>query len=321
MFFPVSFRSARAQARFAALFALFLVPGATSSSLAAAPAAKARPAKATVSAASQEQVSYYGVYLRNAKVGSFTLKRTATTRSGAPALRAESAMNLDMRVLGQNAKVTSTSVSWTDKTGRPLALDYKTEAAGRVTHVSATYTTDSISYRADIQGTIKSDTLRLAPEETFLADASSGGLDIKPKPGMVMEGKVFSPELLRLIDSEVTVFAQEPVALGGQTVPGYKVIDKSSIATTTFWLADNGDLLRLDALMGIQVRRQLKLLALQATKPGEKEDIATSLGITTTREFPDTAAQPAPRRIRDNRIDQATGNDQRQHPDRLLFLR
>ncbi len=226
--------------------------------------------------------SYYGVYLRDAKVGSFTLKRVDAVRGNVPAVRMDATMVLDMRVLGAPTKIVNTTVSWSDRNGRPLALEYESEAAGRVTRVSATYGPRSVAYQADILGTAKSDTLRLKDGEAFLTDAASGAGEFKPRPRRRLAGKVFSPETLTLLDSETTVVGQEPVAIGGQSVPAYKVLSKSTLASSTLWMTETGELLRLDGVMGIQVRREPKEQALAA--PGRKLDLATAVGITPTGE-------------------------------------
>ena len=255
----------------AALAALLLLLGPSTAPAAAPPIAT--PAAKT---------SYYGVYLRDAKLGSFVLKRTDALRQNVPAIRMDATMVLDMRVLGASAKVVNTTVSWSDRNGVPLALDYTSEAAGNVTHVSAAYNARSVSFKADIMGTVKSGTLHLQPGETFLADTESGAAGIKPQPQMRLSGKVFSPETLTLLDSETRVVGQEPVALGGQSVPAYKVQNKSALATSTLWLTEAGDLLRLDSVLGIQVRREPKEQAL--AEPGRKLDIALAVGITPTGE-------------------------------------
>lgn len=254
----------------------------------AAPAAPRRPAaKAPVTPSSQ--TSYYGVYLQNAKVGSFVLTRTANaTYKGARALRFDADMTLDMRVLGASAKVVNRTASWSDpKTGKPLFLDYKTQAAGVPggggdSRVTATYGLTGLTYQADIQGTKKTGTLALKPGESFLADAMES--DLKPRPGLTMKGKVFSPDTLSLLDSEIRVVGREPVALGGQTVSGWRVVDKNTLANTTLWLNDEGDLLRQDAVMGIQIRREPKEVALAAPKAGAALDIAQATGIVPTGE-------------------------------------
>ena len=245
--------------------------------------------KNPVAVAVVPQTSYYGVYLQGAKVGSFVLTRNANaTYKGVRALRFDADMTLDMRVLGTSAKVVSKTASWSDpKTGKPLFLDYKTSAAGVPggggdSRVTAAYSSTGLTYQADIQGTKKTGSLPLKSGESFLADAMESNL--KPRPGLVMKGKVFSPDTLSLLDSEIRVVGREPVALGGQTVSGWRVLDKNSLANTTLWLNDDGDLLRQDAVMGIQIRREPKEIALAVPKAGTAPDIAQATGIVPTGE-------------------------------------
>ena len=247
---------------FVPLFALYLalVPG-------AARAQKAEP------------LSYYGVYLRDNKLGYvITLRDAKANREGRPAVRVETTMRLSLKVQEQETRIFSRTVSWNDpKTGVPLAIENRTESGGSVTSISAVYTPTSVSYVADITGTVKKETLKLAPGEKFLADVLSG--NALPKVGAKYRGKIFlaDPGLLKLIDSEIEVAGREMVEIGGQMVTAFRVLDQNPVALTTLYLNDAGDMLRGDLPMGMQLRKESKETALA---PGGKADLLTLSALT-----------------------------------------
>ncbi len=212
-----------------------------------------------------ETEAFYGVYLRDSKIGSFTVKRDdAADYQGKPASRMETAMTLDLRILGAPNRTTSSSVSWSDpKSGKPLAQTSRTESAGRVTDVSATFTDRSVSFVADIQGTKQNGTLTLKDGEEFLFD-TSGGAVFEPKVGMKLKGKTFVPDLLQLVDGETEIVAKETITVNGQAVSAFKVTDKSSMASTTLWLNEAGDILLVNAPLGMTIKKMSKDLALAA---------------------------------------------------------
>ena len=216
-------------------------------------------------------VAYYGVYLQNNKIGYIvTLRDAKAVREGKAAVRVETTMRLSLRVQERESKIFSRNVSWNDpKTGVPLAAESRTESGGSVTTLTATYTADSVSYVADITGTVKKDTLRLLPGEKFLADAFNGAE--APKVGARYRGKVFlsDPGLLKLIDSEIEVAGRETVEIGGETILAYRVLDKNPIAPTTLYLNDAGDMLRGDLPFRMQMRKEPKEKALS---PAGKAD-------------------------------------------------
>ena len=224
---------------------------------------------------------YYGVYMRGEKIGSYVMKRTEAMLAGKPATRTDATMTLDMAVLGTPARVVTSTVSWNNRTGTPLALEFTSEASGRTTRVKATYEGRQVRYDADIMGTRKSETLFLKDGEKFLSEAGSGGGDTPPQPGRHLKGKVFSPQTLTLLDSDLRVLGREPVILGGQSVSAYKMIDTNPLATSTLWVTEGGEMLRMDSVMGIQIRREPRETAL-APKTGKQVDIATAVGIVPT---------------------------------------
>ncbi|GAB4463006.1 MAG: hypothetical protein OHK0029_30940 [Armatimonadaceae bacterium] len=206
------------------------------------------------------------------------------THNGKPAVRLESQMSMDLNVLGTPTQIKSRSVNWLDPvSGAPLALESRSESAGRVSTVKATFTADSVSYVAEVTGSVKKDTLRLKPGEKFLAD-TSGGLSKMPPVGSRFQGKVFVPEpaVLKLVDSEVIVESKEPINIGGQVVTAYKVQDKNPLAPSVVWMTETGELLRTDSILGMRMVKEPKEIALA---PADKAaDLMALVGIRPTGE-------------------------------------
>jgi hypothetical protein len=239
---------------------------------------------AQAAAPKPEAVSYYGVYMKSAKVGSVVLKREdEAKRDGKTTIRTETETSLDLSVMGTPTQIVSTSVSWSDpKSGFPIATENRTESAGAVSTVSATYTANSVSYIANVTGTTKKATLTLKPGEAFLSDPTNS-MD-KPKVGMKFKGKVFvsDPGFLTLIDSEMEIAAKEPFDVGGQTIEVYKILDKNPMAPSTIYMNEAGDMLRTDSILGMQIRKESKEVALAPA--GTKADLLSLVGVKPTGE-------------------------------------
>ena len=92
----------------------------------------------------------------------------------------------------------------------------------------------------------------LKPGEKFLADLSDGA-SIKPYIGMKLSGKMFSAETMRLVNSEIIVVGQETIAVGGQALRAYKILEKNAMMPSTLYASDAGELLRADLPMGMQL--------------------------------------------------------------------
>jgi hypothetical protein len=237
--------------------------------------AQDRGAPATTTAPALS-VSYYGIYVKENKLGSVVLKRDdSATWAGKPAIRTESQLNIDMSVMGTATTVESDTTSFTEpKTGHPLYVETRTDSGGAVSAIKATYTQDSVSYEANVTGSIKKDTLHLKPGEVFLSDPTGSGGQT-PQIGMTFKGKVFlaDPLFLNLVDSEIEVVSKETIVIGGQSIPAYKVVDKNPTSPATMYLNEAGDMLRTDSILGMQIRRESKEVALAPA--GKKAELTS----------------------------------------------
>jgi hypothetical protein len=249
----------------------------------AAPVKAVSPTVTAAVAPRAENESYYGVYIKDAKIGSVVItKKDSDQYKGRPAVRYETAMNMELDVLGTLTQIKSSTISWTDpKTGAPLAIESISESAGRVSSVKAVFTDKDVSYEAEVTGSKTKNTLTLKPDENWLVDPTNGA-NIQPVVGTKFKGKVFIPDpaLLQLIDSEVEIVSKETIAVSGQAVVAYKVLDKNPFAPTTSYMTEAGDLLRSDAMMGLQIRRETKEIAL--AKTGAKPDLIALVGLRPT---------------------------------------
>lgn len=236
------------------------------------------PAAATV------ETAYFGLYLANGKLGSATVIRDAhATLRGKPAVRVQMAMTMDLKAFGAPTSVETKSVNWSDPaTGAPLETTSHSVSAGRVSDVTVTYTDHSLTYSANVQGSKKTETLTLKPNEHFLIDPSDGA-NIQPKAGMKLKGKIFSSETLALVDGEVEVLPKETVIIDGQAVQAFKILEKNPLAPSTVWESDAGDLLRVDMPLGMQMLRQPKEIALAPPKAdGAAPDLVSITSIVPT---------------------------------------
>ena len=254
--------------RYLALVALALF---FSGPVAAQPASKSIPSG-----------TYFGIFLKDAKLGHMVQERDdKALYRGKPAIKlvVHTVMNIGM--MGANSTIlTDATVFMDPKTGATLSEESKTEASGRVTSVKATYSSRSVTFTANIQGTAKSGTLTLKPGEVFLRDPSDTP-GKKPVPGTMAKGKAFSSDTQTLIDMEVMVGERELITVGGKSVMAYKMQSLGPIPSTTF-VDDEGELIVTRVALGIEIRRMPRELALAAST--KTIDLADSIGVRPTGE-------------------------------------
>lgn len=227
------------------------------------------------------QESYYGIYLGPNKLGHvYVQKLLKTTWQGKPATKTVENTRMNLVLEGVASVYRSNTTTYADpKTGATLAEELYEETAGKVTQVKATYTKRSVTYQALIQGTTKTGTLTLGPNEDFVKDPS-GIPGKKPIPGTHLKGKVFRPLQQALEDLEVHVRAKAPVRINGLLVPAYKIETLSSDPTTSY-VDESGETLMSVVALEMQVRREPKSVAL-AQSSQKAIDLAAAIGTRPT---------------------------------------
>ena len=282
---PFPFRLARRNVRpfCAAALALFVAAGLWRGQVRAQTPPASINETADVQAAKPNE-AYFGVYLKNTKVGSFFFVRDANARlpgSDIKAVRTDAKTVVDLRIMGANANQVIQSVTWCEpKTGKPLREETVSTASGRKSRVVAVYGERSVTYEATVQGEKKTGTLTLAPGEEFLADPQNGGGAFSPYIGLTIKGKVFIADLLQLANSASTITGEETITVNGQAISAFKVTDNNPVSPSTLFLNRQGDLLRVNTLLDMEIRREPKKMALAA--PDKKSpvlDLANLVGI------------------------------------------
>lgn len=216
--------------------------------------------------ASEPQTTYFGVYLKDAKLGSLTLtRRDNVERDGKAALQTESKLRLTLSLMGKSNPLAADTVAWIEpETAAPIATESRSETGGRVTTVRASYAGQTVRFRADVQGTVREGAFTLADGERFLLDAT-GGLPRFPVSGETKRGKVFLADTLQLVDAERTVGASEPVTLGKTACLAHKITETNPLAPATYYMSASGEVLQGTIALGLELRREPKESALAPT--------------------------------------------------------
>ncbi len=219
---------------------------------------------------------YFGIFLKESKLGHMYQETDSTARyKGKPAVKVLVRSVMNIALLGADGAITTSAVVYMDpKTGATLAEESRTEASGRVTEIKATYTVNTVSFTATVQGIVKSGTLTLKPGESFVRDPSDGPGQ-KPVPGTRVRGKAFSSDTQTLVDIEIVVGAKETVVVQGKAVTAYKMQTTSSIPSTSY-VNEDGELLLSRVALVIEIRRLPRELALVT---GKNIDLADSIGV------------------------------------------
>ncbi len=248
--------------------------------------------------AREAKTTYFGVYLKNAKLGNLTLTRDdSAERDGQPAVKTESKMRLLLSVLGKGSELKSDTTTWADpRSGTPLASESRSESSGRATTVRATYEPRAVRFRADIQGTVKEGRFELKDGEAFLTEPGAG-VPLRPEAGKRRFGKVFLVDALQLVDTEQVVEGPQPLTLGKTALLAFKLTETNALSPGVYFLSERGELLSARVALGLELRRETKEIALAASV-GPLPELSLLIGAAPTG-----VALTEPRTLREARYE------------------
>lgn len=202
----------------------------------------------------EPESQWFGVYLAGSKLGYVNIQTSEVEFRGKPALRAQSEMHMNVGMFGVEAKLQVSAVEYRNLDGSPRYMVARIVSSGHADSVEATYTEDKVSYVANKQGVVKTETLKLPEGGKFMADPTMGGVPTKLAIGDYTEGYFFEPQTLKLLKCSVHVEEKEMVEtpLTGE-VEAYKVKVDTPLADSTMWATKDGRMLKVSTLLGISM--------------------------------------------------------------------
>lgn len=202
--------------------------------------------------AKDQESQWFGVYLGSNKLGYVNIETSAVEFRGKPSLRAQSEMHMNVGMFGIEAKLKVSAVEYRNLDGSPRYMVARVVSSGHADSVEATYTEDKVSYVANKQGVVKTETLKLPEGANFMADPTMGGVTAQIGIGDYLEGYFFEPQTLKLLKCSVHVEEKEMIEtpLTGE-VEAYRVKVKTPLADSTMWATKDGRMLKVETLLAI----------------------------------------------------------------------
>jgi hypothetical protein len=218
-------------------------------------------ALAAVQAAWAEE-SWLGLYLQGAKVGWTRTERLPGGEEGGR--RTISETRMETRLLGQTMVTTIQSESQTNAQGMLLSYTFQMLSQGRELSVSARKS-----------GSVLRATSRAGGEESVREIAIPAGVVVIEDPleavdlalGKPQKATVFDPLSLSLVEVEITPKQGEKV--DGQDVQVLRIEDPRG--PLTVYSRPNGDVIRIDGPLGLQMKPETKEQALDMTGAGPSD--------------------------------------------------
>lgn len=206
--------------------------------------------------------TWMGIYFNTAKIGYSKMKITKAAYKNKPAFKLDTLSVTKMMVLGEQVEQTVESSVFLDKKSAPLYQIFQMSSAGHKTKIKAVYLPKEISVQIESDGTRGTKSIPIPDGSILVGDSTYFSPTISIRIGDVTDLKCFNPLTLSLDDIQTNVLRKESIEINGKSYDAYVILSKTPIGEMTCWQANNGDLLKVVALMGISMIMEPKNIAM-----------------------------------------------------------
>ena len=232
-----------------------------------------------ISQALYADTTYLGLYMKGNKIGYSSYQSMATVVGTEAVTRSDSKTVLDAGLLGSEMSVSLTSTSWISKSGRPIRMTFDTESGGRSNKVEAIFGPASVTLDI-VNGGIKTRrTLPLPTGGKVVDDPLSLVLSGEMHVGTTRTVYVLDPSTASFMKNSVLFLGPTKIAVGGKPVSARLIRMADPTSTTDVYIDKKGDVLRVNAAMGMVMLPLSRELAL--SRPGKYRQ-STDLAISTS---------------------------------------
>ncbi|MCC6484833.1 MAG: transglutaminase domain-containing protein [Armatimonadetes bacterium] len=230
---------------------------------------------------------WFGMYLGETKLGYTVLRTEKAGFEGAPALKSDSTVHTESVMMGakmiQNIR---TTVYTALSSSRPLYEEFRMSSGGKTTEVFARFEDDVVEARM-VTGTGETKkSIPIPPGVKLVGDAYNPVEGETVKPGASFTQYSFNPLTLSIDKMNIRVERIQKMTLDGKEVDAAVVVTKSAMADlTTYQTLDGAEVIRIDAPMGIEMRRETQQEATSSVSSGytPPKDLAVATSVSAGR--------------------------------------
>lgn len=229
--------------------------------------------------------SWMGAYVGESKVGYLSLKITSAEMDGVSGYKVESVIKNHLTVLGADLTQIVNTVVFTDSKYNPLREEFSMSSGGKTTTVNAKFLKDRIDCVISAGSGASEKTVPIPEGTSLVGDAMFAMIDPLPEMGKEYDLHYFNPLTLAIEDLKVRVERKETITVGGESRDTIVMKNSTPMGDMTIWQEPDGDVVRVDAIMGIRMLRESKEQAISGLDGGG-EDFAVRTRVKTDKPIP-----------------------------------
>ncbi len=235
--------------------------------------------------------AWMGTYVGDAKVGYLSYRIDNAETNAVKGYRVSSIMCNRLTVLGTDISQLITTAVYTDAYYNPLRESFEMSSGGKTTSVSAEFKKDTIECVLSTAEGKSPKTIPIPAGAKLVGDAMFAVADSSQKIGTEYTVHYFNPLTLSVDDLKIRIDRREKITVGGKEYDTLVVSNSSAMGDVTIWQDDEGNMIRVTAVAGIEMIKEDRDQALSGIN-GSTGDFAVLTSVKTTRVIPN------PRQVR-----------------------
>jgi hypothetical protein len=252
---------------------------------------------ALAAAGSATETEYLGLYMKGAKVGYSSYISTLSAFHGKKVTKSTSFTDISLSLLGTDVAEKILSVTYVDKSGRPMEMVFDNSSNGRVQHVVADFGKLSALIKVNNTGTTSSQTLQIPKGANIVDDPMSGLVFSHAKIGHTSEVYILDPTTISFVKNSIIYKGKSTTIVHGTKTTAEWVQIRDPRAVTNVYCKANGDVIKIEAPLDFEMYPESKSVAMSKRTGSAKIDLAFGSKITPV------GALPNPGALRDLRLE------------------
>ncbi|MDO8587353.1 MAG: transglutaminase domain-containing protein [Armatimonadota bacterium] len=203
--------------------------------------------------------TWMGVYVGDQKIGYLRASSARVKYEGRDAFRLDDLLHTKLKMFGVEMLQDITNVIYTDLNLKPIFEEFQMSSGGARTRVEAVFQPDVIKCKLISEGTTTDKDIPIPPGTNLMGNSSFYDIaDRKLVVGDKFAFDLFYPPSLAIGAVSMEVLRQEKVTLKDKTYDTYVVKSATPMGDITSWLEENGEAVKMVALMGMMMVRESK---------------------------------------------------------------
>jgi hypothetical protein len=224
--------------------------------------------------------TYMGLYLQGNKIGYSSYIERPEILNGRELKRSDSKMVMTAGLMGAEMRIQVDTTTWADAAGAPVKMLFVMESAGRTQRVSAAYGPTEVLVDVENSGTKSQKRLALPKDGSIMDDPLAWVLSSKAPIGQGKSFYVLDPTTVSFVRNTVTVRGASRAAVRGEEFDATLIEISDPRANTKIYVSAKGDLIKVEAPMGIEMIPETKEAALgPQPATGKATDLAALTAI------------------------------------------